>query len=160
MWAWLEHLPTGVASFLGSFTGASIGLVALLVGALVNAHLNRRRDDRLQKEDARALAVAIKAELGGILRTLVENARDLRNSPPPADFYVPDLAHSVRVTPQLFSKVGLLTTETIRKVIDAYIIIDQYCEHLIMIGGKIDSTMPAIDDWCGCLQQWQGKLQR
>ncbi len=60
---WLNTLSPGAASFLGSLTGASVGLMALLLGALFNAHLNRSRDDRLRKEDARALAAALRAEL-------------------------------------------------------------------------------------------------
>jgi hypothetical protein len=61
MWDWLSHLSQGQASFLGSLTGAAIGLIALLLGALFNAHLNRRRDDRLRREDQRAVATALRA---------------------------------------------------------------------------------------------------
>ena len=39
------------------------GHFALLIGALFNAHLNRKRDDELRKREARALAVALRAEL-------------------------------------------------------------------------------------------------
>jgi hypothetical protein len=42
-----------------------VGLLALLLGALANAGLNRNRDDRLRREDHRAIATALRAELEG-----------------------------------------------------------------------------------------------
>jgi hypothetical protein len=78
MWDWLSHLSQGQASFLGSLTGAAIGLIALLLGALFNAHLNRRRDDRLRREDQRAVATALRAELEGLSRIFNDNAEDLK----------------------------------------------------------------------------------
>src|SRR5712672_3531284 len=78
MWEWLSGLSGGAATFIGSLTGSLIGLLALLAGALFNAHLNRRRDDRLRKDETRAIATAIQAELLGIHRTLVDNATDLK----------------------------------------------------------------------------------
>jgi hypothetical protein len=62
-WGWLATLPKGSASFVGTLVGSTLGLFALLVGALFNAHLNRKRDDELRKREARALAVALRAEL-------------------------------------------------------------------------------------------------
>jgi hypothetical protein len=55
-WQWLEDASQGQATFIGSLIGSSIGLIALLLGALFNAHLNRRRDDRLRREEQRATA--------------------------------------------------------------------------------------------------------
>ena len=91
MWSWLESLEGGAANFVGSFTGAVVGLVAIVIGALFNAHLNRKRDDRLKKADARAIAAALKAELEGIDKTLLENADDLEKGT--KEFMVPNLAH-------------------------------------------------------------------
>jgi hypothetical protein len=138
-WNWLAGLPPSSATFLGTLTGSGLGLVALLVGALFNAHLNRRRDDRLREEDRRALAAALRAELGGIYRTLLENATHLTDKKPEAGtgFMVPDLVHSVQVMPHMLPKIGLLDPETIRKLIDAYVLVAQYCEGLIMLGGEL-----------------------
>jgi hypothetical protein len=61
--AMAAHCPQGEAAFVGALIGSSIGLVALLLGALFNAELNRRRDDRLRREDRRAVATALRAEL-------------------------------------------------------------------------------------------------
>jgi hypothetical protein len=143
MWDWLQGLSGGAANFVGSFTGAAIGLIALLLGALFNAHLNRRRDDRIRREEACATATALKAELSGIDRTLLKNAESL-NKPPPKDggFNVPDPSHSVRVLPHVLPKFGSFDTDTIRLVLDAYSLVDQYCEALIMMGGKVDPNMP------------------
>jgi len=140
MWEWLQSLSGGAASFVGSLTGSAIGLVALLIGALFNAHLNRRRDDVLRKADGRAAAAALQAELSGVRRTLMRNANTLDT--PEGDFVAPDLAHSIRVLPSIIPKIGLLDSDTIREVIDIYIIIDQYCEQLILLGGRIVENMP------------------
>lgn len=134
-WKWLGQLPPSSASFVGTLTGSSLGLIALLLGALFNAHLNRKRDDRLRKEDARSVISALKAELSGISETLTQNAEHLDKHT--SDFVVPDLAHSVRVMPVLLPRFGLLDIETTRDVIGIYVSIDQYCESLIMLGGAI-----------------------
>jgi hypothetical protein len=133
MWGWLQSLTPGGASFLGSLTGSTIGLIALLIGALFNAHLNRRRDDRLRQEERHAVAAALRAELAGICRSLERNAAELKQ--PKDDFIVPDVAHSVRVMPEMVSKLGFLDVQTIGHIIDAHIVIEQYCEQLTMRGG-------------------------
>jgi hypothetical protein len=137
MWDWLQTLQPGPASFVGSLTGSLVGLLALLLGALFNAHLNRRRDDRLRNEDRRALAAALRTELSGIASTLELNASQLRKEP--ADVIIPDIALSVRVMPQMLGKLGLLDADTIQKVIDSHIVIEQYCEQLTMRGGVLSS---------------------
>jgi hypothetical protein len=134
---WFQTLSPGAATFAGALTGSLVGLIALLLGALFNAHLNRRRDDRLRNEDRRALAAALRTELAGIATTLELNAAQLKKDP--ADVIVPDVAHSVRVMPQMTSKLGLLGIDTIQKVIDSYIVIEQYCEQLIMRDGVLSS---------------------
>jgi hypothetical protein len=134
-WKWIAELPPSSASFVGTLTGSSFGLIALLVGALFNAHLNRRRDDRLRKEDARTVASALRAELSGISETLLQNAESLDQ--PAGDFVAPDIAHSVRVMPHLLPKFGLLESDVVRELIDVYVSIDQYCEALILRGGTI-----------------------
>jgi hypothetical protein len=132
---WFATLPPSNASFLGTLTGSTLGLIALLIGALFNAHLNRKRDDRLRRDDARSVISALKAELSGISETLQRNADSLDN--PEGGFVAPDIAHSVRVMPYLLPKLGLLDVETTREVIGIYVSIDQYCEALMMGGGTI-----------------------
>jgi hypothetical protein len=138
MWDWLQGLSGGAATFLGALTGSSVGLVAILVGALFNAHLNRRRDDRVRREDVRSVATALQAELMGLHRTLIDNAKGLKEAP--ADFLVPDLKRSVVVFPELLSKLGFLDVETIRSVIDAHIVVRQYADTLTLLGGQRGST--------------------
>jgi hypothetical protein len=36
-----------------------------------------------------------------------------------------------------------LDAETIQEVLDAYILVDQYCEALLMLGGRISDDMPS-----------------
>jgi len=128
-------------SFVGSFTGAAFGLAAIIVGALFNAYLNRRRDDRLRKIEARTLAVALKAELVGLKQSLIENADDLEKGS--GEFQVPDVATSVRIMPEMLSKLGLLDPDTVQKIISAHGVLERYAEHCLRMGGVMIETPSA-----------------
>jgi hypothetical protein len=143
-WDWLAALPQSSASFLGTLAGSSLGLFALLLAALFNAWLNRRRDDHLRDVDRMALAKAIYAELSGVHRTLLENAQRLIDNPPtPGEgFMLPDLHHSVQVFSHMLPNIGLLRGDVIRKVMDAYVLIEQYAEGMIFLGGVMQQNMP------------------
>lgn len=143
LWNWLAQLPQGSASFLGSVAGSSLGLIAILLGALFNARLNRNRDDRLRDEDRIALASALHAELKGIHRALIENAQHLKEKPPADDggFVVPKL--TIKILPEIISKIGLLKSETVQAVMGAYILSEQYLYKLVLAGGQLQSSMPA-----------------
>jgi hypothetical protein len=134
MWEWLSNLSQGQATFLGWV----VGFFTLVGGALFNAHLNRRRDDRLRREDRRAVATALKAELEGLIRTLLENAEDLqlKKMAPDEGVRVPDLAQLVRIMPHMVPKFGLLDQETIQSVGAAYSMVEQYYAKLVMAGGR------------------------
>ncbi len=140
-WGWLANLPQGSASFVGSFTGSAVGLIAILLGALYNAHLNRKRDDRLREEDRIALASTLYAELQGIHRALVENAEHLKKRPPDKDagFLVPELP--MKLLPATLPKMGLLRSDTIRKVMDAYGLAEGYLGQLLLLGGTLRPNM-------------------
>jgi hypothetical protein len=140
MWAWLEGLSGGAANFVGSLTGSLVGLLAILAGAMVNAHLNRRRDDALREPDRQAIKAALKAELDGMNEILLKNASTLDAQT--NDFRAPDLAQYVRTMPATLQKIGLLDVETIKSVMAAYSVIDQYCETLLRLGGRFDKQMP------------------
>lgn len=142
---WLQSLQGGAATFVGAMTGSLIGFLALVAGALFNSWLNRKRDDNLRNIETRAIAAALRAELAGIEGTLTHNAESLKNKPPSQDesFFIPDLAHSVRMFPALSEKLGLFgDPEIITKVVGAYIVVDQYCENLLMAGGQLGAGMP------------------
>jgi len=135
-WEWLQGLEGGAPTVVGTAVGSFLGLVSLLLGALFNAHLNRRRDDRLRNADRRAMAVALISELAGLAQTLGDNAEKLKTTT--NDFIVPDLDHSVFVLPKFIDKLGLLDELTVERIIDAYLIIEQYCERLLLMGGRVD----------------------
>jgi hypothetical protein len=61
-WQAIIALPASAAAFLGALSGAGGGLLAIIIGALINAELNRRRDDRLCREEARSLALSLHGE--------------------------------------------------------------------------------------------------
>jgi hypothetical protein len=128
-WQWLQTASQAQASFVGTLMGSFFGLVALLLGALFNAWLNRRRDDRLRREDQRTVATALRAELEGLRRTLNDAAETVsQESYLTADeqVQVPDLAQSIRIMPELASKLGLLDEKIINAVVDAYGMVEEY----------------------------------
>jgi hypothetical protein len=141
-WDWLAKLPPSSASFVGTLTGSTLGLVALLLGALFNARLNRKRDDALREADRLALATALHAELSGLHRSFVENAQHLIDSPPAdgAGFVVP--APTIRIFQEMLPKIGLLRTDTIKAVMGAYILTEQYHYKLVLLGGRLEPGMP------------------
>ena len=57
VWSALAKSPEALAFVGAVFTGVFV----VVVGALLNAHLNRRRDDRLRREEARALTAVNEA---------------------------------------------------------------------------------------------------
>lgn len=63
---WVNALSPSAAQFWGSVVGVGGGLTAILTGAFVNAALNRRRDNRLRDQEARAVAAALRGELASI----------------------------------------------------------------------------------------------
>ena len=110
-WQWLHDTSPGQATFIGSV----FGFLALLGGAWANAWLNRRRDDRLRREEQRAVATALRAELAGCTKILLSDAELLNYSTSMPNFTIADLAHSIRIMPHVIPKLGLLDQETIEK---------------------------------------------
>jgi len=53
------------------------------------------------------MIAALRAELSRLRDTLINNAERLETESP-ADFYVPDVAHSIKLFPELISKLGLI----------------------------------------------------
>jgi hypothetical protein len=128
-WEWLQTAPQGQATFVGALTGSFLGLVALLLGALFNAHLNRKRDDRLRREDQLAVATALRAELEGLQRTLKHQAEIVSQedyAKPDEEVNVPDLEQSIRIMPEALSKLVLLDGKTIGAVVEAYAMAEEY----------------------------------
>jgi hypothetical protein len=120
----------GAATFLGWV----VGFVSLVGGALLNAHLNRRRDGWLRREEQRGVATALRAELAGCRQALLTNAKKMKDRR--ADtFLMPDLAHTIRIMPEMVSKFGLLDGETIDKVANAYLAVEQHSEQLLLLHG-------------------------
>src|SRR5262245_31040883 len=141
-WQLLQNASQGQATFLGSLIGSSIGLIALLLGALFNAHLNRRRDNRLRREEREAVAAALMAELVGFHNNLQSEEIALKmlcEQEQPANFFVSDIVQ-VRVLPDMVPKLGLLEWTTIRLVIRAYNAAEGFREALIRNGGTLEST--------------------
>jgi hypothetical protein len=49
---------------------------------------------------------------------------------------------SIKILPEMLPKIGLLRSETIRKVMSAYILTEQYLDGLILLGGNLQTNMP------------------
>jgi hypothetical protein len=79
-----------------------------------------------------------------IEKTLLGNAEHLTNNPPEegAGFLVPDVMHSSLVFKDMLPKIGLLDRATTRKLIDANILLGQYFEALILVGGVVMQNLP------------------
>jgi hypothetical protein len=130
-WQWLHDTSPGQATFLGSV----FGFLALLGGAWVNARFNRSRDDRLRREEQRGVATALRAELVGCRQALLTNAEKMNKDGRAGFFLMPDLAHTIRIMPEMVSKFGLLDEEAIDKVSNAYFAVEQYSEQLLLLHG-------------------------
>jgi hypothetical protein len=127
--------------FLGTLVGSTLGLLAILAGALFNAHLNRKRDDHLRSEEARAVRAALIGELTGYRDAFnVMSTKTAANDLAPTDgaggFFVPDLLAGERVLPALLPKLGLFSSALIQQVIDTYMTLDQFYDkaRLIALG--------------------------
>jgi hypothetical protein len=143
-WQWLGTASQGQAAFIGTLAGPFFGLLALLLGALANAGLNRDHDNRLRRDDQRAVATALRTELEGLHDTLKNNAEIMRQegySKADEQVHVPDLAQSIRIMPQVVSKLGLLDDgQIIGAVVNAYSMAEEYSAKLLLLGGRLGVT--------------------
>jgi hypothetical protein len=142
MWQWLHDLSPGQATFFGSLTGSSIGLFALLIGAWCNACLNRKRDNRLRREDQRAMAVALKTELAEWSRVL-----GAFGSREPKGASVGFPAPTTRLLPHMVPKLGLLRPATIDNVIAAYDPGDHLVWALLWMGAELERSTDLHSRW-------------
>ena len=78
----------------------------------------------------------------GVHRTFVENAASLAKRPPAPNegFAVP--GPSAKIFPEVILKLGLLRPDTIRTVMTAYLLTEQYLDGHILLGGTLQSNMP------------------
>jgi hypothetical protein len=135
LWGWVGGLKQGQATVLGLVGG----FFTLVVGALINAGLNRRRDDRLRREEQRGVATALRAELEGLRRTLSDAAEAVSQEgylKPDEQVNVPDLTQSIQIMPEVISKLGLLDGTIISAVVDAYGMVEEYSAKLLLLGGR------------------------
>ena len=102
------------------------GFITLVGGAWVNACLNRRRDDQLRREERRAVAAALQAELVS-WRDRLQSHRDFltseRDEVPTGTEVLPI---KKLLFPETISKIGLLPPATIGSVMAAYDQADWY----------------------------------
>lgn len=141
-WAWIEGLKGGAPQFLGSLMGSLFGLMSIVAGAVFNAHLNRRRDDRLRREEARSVIAAIRAELSSIENGFSKKAK-LLETDKQSDFFVRDISQAVRLVPELRKQLGLLGEEVVGTVMNAVLLIDEYAERLLFLKGQVTDKLPS-----------------
>jgi hypothetical protein len=147
MWNWLGGLHEGQATFLGWV----VAFITLVGGALFNGHLNRKRDDRLRREDQRAVATALRAELVGLRDILTANAENLQEEhakhlqETDVVLVVSDPTNFVRIMPEMVSKLGLLDETVISAVVHAHALLDEYCERLLLLGGRLREDVVSLD---------------
>jgi hypothetical protein len=145
-WQWLHEIGwlvawrrwlQGISQSQATFLGWVVGVVTLVGGALFNARLNRKRDDRLRKEDQRAMAVALKTELAGWKRHL-EGFVERAKAPPSVKLGFP--LPTTRLLPDMVPKLGLFRSATIDQVIGAYDDVEHLTWALLWMGDEMDRS--------------------
>jgi hypothetical protein len=139
---WIDSLSDPAANLVGSALGIFGGLTAILIGAFVNAELNRRRDDRLKREEAIRIATALKTELSSIRDALLNNAEIMRKPTDSDSLTGPDIPHLIYVYPKLISRLPLLSENVIKETIEIYMMMEQYSDNLQLLGGKLHEIKP------------------
>lgn len=131
MWEFLKEIDGGSGSFFGSLAGSFLGLAAILLGALFNARLNRRRDDRMIKQDIYFAAQSLIGELQAIDNSLDRNRNNfINNTVAAGGFQIPDPNHMILVFPVMILKLGPIGAEGIIATKDAYTMIEEFSERL------------------------------
>jgi hypothetical protein len=101
--------------------------------------MRRSTEDAMTgSEEQRGVATALRAELAGCRRALLTNIQQLNEMGQPGSRAVtPDLAHAVRIMPHIIQKLGLLDEETIDRVANAYLAIDEHGDMMLLFGGHL-----------------------
>lgn len=132
MFDWLQGLPSGAPALIGTLTGSFLGLIALILGALFNFHLNRKRDDRIRRQEACSVAAALYGEIlllrrelagvGHLTAIIYLNEHGPRNPLMKFDRHFLEkckLPNSTQYN-ALASNLGLLNTKLIVSIIEFY----------------------------------------
>jgi len=85
----------------------------------------------------------LRAELEALRRTLKDNAETMSQedyAKPDEYVHVQDLAQSIRIMPEVLSKLSLLDGKTIGAVVDAYGMAEEYSAKLLLLGGHLGLT--------------------
>lgn len=132
----LMALQPSVAAFLGAIVGATITMVSVIVGALFNAHLNRRRDDRIRKQEERTVANALLAELtmlrGSHSRAIAER------QPQGNTMLIPVKEGPAEVYHALIDKIGHLDSSVLVPLIEFHTVFASLESYLVFLGGKVE----------------------
>ncbi|TAX91559.1 hypothetical protein ELH97_06305 [Rhizobium leguminosarum] len=118
----MNWLATTIGSTLfGAVVTFTFGLIALVIGALINACLNRRRDDRLRAEEAKAVSAALYGEILLMRRSVAKAAQVVANTffgygrKGVFDEHILELIalKDPQLYPALASKLGFLPPDTV-----------------------------------------------
>jgi hypothetical protein len=143
---WIKSLSPVEAAFMGSVIGSSVTFLVGILAAFLNASLNRRRDDRLRRNEMKTIVAGLRAELEVLRTTLLHHLEQLEDLSQKGtiinNFMVPDPASAVRIFPELTGKLGLLNEATISVVMRAFISIEEYVNRLILGGANPISNLP------------------
>lgn len=112
--------------------GSVLGFCALIAGALFNSFLNRKRDDRLRREEVNAIAAALYGEIVPLRAAMAELARGIaaryeahgvgrfRGEPFGAEFREAYPLPEARLFSALSEKVGKLPSSLLLPVVSFY----------------------------------------
>ncbi|MBX5272620.1 hypothetical protein HJB99_28830 [Rhizobium sp. NLR17b] len=139
-WAWVQALQGGAPAIVGSAAGSALGLFSIVIGALLNAELNRRRDSRLRKQAVAGLLTASIAEIDNVAENLKRNFTTVGR--PNGDVLISDPANQLLILPKIAEQLSALPPDAIKAIANSYVVIDQYSDHLVHLGGKPLPDLP------------------
>ncbi|MGK6317124.1 hypothetical protein [Neorhizobium sp. DT-125] len=139
-WVWLQALQGGAPAVVGSAAGSALGLLSIVIGALLNAELNRRRDSRLRKQEVVGLLTASIAEIENLAENLKRNFTSVGK--PNGDVLILDPANQLLILPKITQQLSALPPDAIKAIANSYVVIDQYSDHLIHLGGTPLPDLP------------------
>lgn len=137
---WLDSLSPSAASFLGSLAGPFLGLIAVLLGALFNAHLNRRRDDRLRKQERTGWETALKVELQILRDFFRDQSAEASSSHESGLFAVPKTSHATAIFRLSGQNLSLFPPDKLEIVLKTYSLIEFYDEIVLTIAREGDAV--------------------
>lgn len=134
----LDCLYQVVKNFQTLFVGV-LGFSSVIFTLLMNSRLSWKQHERNIKHDREVLRTALRAELELNRRSFSENAASAEVDHEVSDAFF-RAETQTKIYQHFIGKLGLLTTEEVSAVIEAYSLIDEIPARLGLLSGEHDSS--------------------